>query len=117
MTAGLSRFSYEVRPSSRDFINAFASYVPDVSAADCQNLVSMITDQPWYFRSWRFDPTIRSVLSMLERMHEVFRKTSGLYIRLIDEATPAITFQLLDLEQFDLSDDLYIKMNARGKDF
>jgi len=115
VTAGLSRFSYEVRPSSRDFINAFASYVPDVSAADCQNLVSMITDQPWYFRSWRFDPTIRSVLSMLERMHEVFRKTSGLYIRLIDEATPAITFQLLDLEQFDLSDDLYIKMNARGK--
>lgn len=115
VTAGLSRFSYEVRPSSRDFINAFASYVPDVSAADCQNLVSMITDQPWYFRSWRFDPTIRSVLSMLERMHEVFRKTSGLYIRLIDEETPAITFQLLDLEQFDLSDDLYIKMNARGK--
>ncbi len=115
VTAGLSRFSYEVRPSSRDFINAFASYVPDVSAAECQNLVSMITDQQWYFRSWRFDPTIRSVLSMLERMHEVFRKTSGLYIRLIDEATPAITFQLLDLEQFDLSDDLYIKMNARGK--
>lgn len=115
VTAGLSRFSYEVRPSSRDFINAFASYMPDVSAADCQNLVSMITDQPWYFRSWRFDPTIRSVLSMLDRMHEVFRKTSGLYIRLIDEATPAITFQLLDLEQFDLSDDLYIKMNARGK--
>lgn len=115
VTAGLSRFSYEVRPSSRDFINAFASYVPDVSAADCQNLVSMITDQPWYFRSWRFDPTIRSVLSMLDRMHEVFRETSGLYVRLIDEATPAITFQLLDLEQFDLSDDLYIKMNARGK--
>jgi ribose/xylose/arabinose/galactoside ABC-type transport system permease subunit len=28
---------------------------------------------------------------------------------------PAITFQLLDLEDFGLSDDLYIKMNARGK--
>lgn len=115
VTAGLSRFSYEVRPSSRDFINAFASYVPDVSAADCQDIVSMITDQPWYFRSWRFDPTIRSALSMLDRMHEVFQKTFGLYVRLIDEAAPAITFQLLDLEQFDLSDDLYIKMNARGK--
>jgi hypothetical protein len=115
VTAGLSRFSYEVRPSSRDFINAFASYAPDVSAADCQDLVSMITDQPWYFRSWRLDPTIRSALSMLDRMHEVFQKTSGLYVRLIDEAAPAITFQLLDLEQFDLSDDLYIKMNARGK--
>lgn len=115
VTSGRSRFSYEVRPSSRDFINAFANYVPDISATECQDIVAMITDQPWYFRSWRFDPTIRSALSMLGRMHEVFRKTSGFYARLIDETAPAITFQLLDLEQFDLSDDLYIKMNARGK--
>lgn len=112
---GRSRFSYEVRPGSRDFINAFASYTPDVPAASCQCLGSMIKDQPWYFRSWRLDPTIRSALSMLKRMHEVFRETSGLYDRLIDETAPAITFQLLDLEQFELSDDLYIKMNARGK--
>ena len=112
---GRSRFGYEVRPGSRDFINALAAYEPDTAAADCQNLVLMITDQPWYFRSWRFDPTIRSALSVLERMHEMFRHTSGLYARLIDEEAPAITFQILDLEQFDLSDDLYIKMNARGK--
>ena len=113
--SGRSRFSYEVRPGSRDFINAFANYVPDISAGECHDIVGMITDQPWYFRSWRFDPTIRAALSMLDRMHEVFQKTSGLYARLIDETAPAITFQLLDLEQFDLSDDLYIKMNARGK--
>lgn len=115
ITSGRSRFSYEVRPSSRDFINAFANYIPDISAAECEDIAGMITDQPWYFRSWRFDPTIRAALSMLDRMHEVFRRTSGLYARLIDETAPAITFQLLDLEQFDLSDDLYIKMNARGK--
>ena len=35
--------------------------------------------------------------------------------RLTDTEHPAITFQLLDLENFGLSDDLYIKMNARGK--
>lgn len=115
VSTGRSRFSYEVRPSSRDFINALANYVPDISVGECQNIAEMITDQPWYFRSWRFDPTIRAALSMLDRMHEVFQKTSGLYARLIDETAPAITFQLLDLEQFDLSDDLYIKMNARGK--
>lgn len=115
VTSGRSRFSYAVRPGSRDFINAFADYVPDISAGECQDIVGMITDQPWYFRSWRFDPTIRAALSMLDRMHELFQKTSGLYARLIDETAPAITFQLLDLEQFELSDDLYIKMNARGK--
>jgi hypothetical protein len=115
VASGRSRFSYEVRPGSRDFINAFANYVPDVSVGECQDIVGMIADQPWYFRSWQFDPTIRAALSMLDRMHQVFQKTSGLYARLIDDASPAVTFQLLDLEQFDLSDDLYIKMNARGK--
>ena len=112
---GQSRFGYEVRPSSREFINALARYEPDIAAADCPNLVKMITDQPWYFRSWQFDPTIRSALSVLGRMHAIFQETSGLYARLTNDATPPITFQLLDLEQFDLSDDLYIKMNARGK--
>ena len=112
---GRSRFSYQVRPGSRDFFNALASYEPDTLATNCQDLVFMITDQPWYFRNWRLDPTIRSTLSMLDRMHDLFRHTSGLYARLINEAAPTITFQLLDLEQFDLSDDLYIKMNARGK--
>ena len=110
-----SRFGYEVRPSSREFINALAMYGPDITTVDCPNLVNMIIDQPWYFRSWQFDPTVRSVLSVLGQMHAVFRQTSGLYARLTDDATPPITFQLLDLEQFDLSDDLYIKMNARGK--
>ena len=114
-TGGRSRFGYEVRPSSREFINALASYEPDIAAADCPDLVKMITDQPWYFRSWRLDPTICSALAMLGRMHAVFQETSGLYARLSDDAAPPITFQLLDLEQFDLSDDLYIKMNARGK--
>src|SRR5262249_8594024 len=35
--------------------------------------------------------------------------------RLTDADAPAITFQALDLKDFELSDDLYIKMNARGK--
>ncbi|MBB3355565.1 hypothetical protein FHT70_005528 [Rhizobium sp. BK049] len=115
IAAGRSRFGYEVRPGSRDFLNALACYAPDIAPADCPHLGAMITDEPWYFRSWQFDPTIRSALVMLDRIHEVFRHTSGLYARLIYEPAPAITFQLLDLEQFDLSDDLYIKMNARGK--
>ena len=97
VSGGRSRFSYEVRPGSRDFINDLANYAPTVAAADCDDLIAMITDQPWYFRSWRLDPTIRSALSMLERMHEVFQHSFGYYARLLDEAAPAITFQLLDL--------------------
>ena len=49
LEAGLSRFGYEVRPGSRDFFNRLANFQPDIAVADCQCLVSMITDQPWYF--------------------------------------------------------------------
>ena len=52
---------------------------------------------------------------MLDAIHDKFRGSEGFYDRLAKPETPYITFQLLDLDNFGLSDDLYIKMNARGK--
>lgn len=114
-----SKFSYDIRPSSNEFFDQLVSYRPSVHPEDLeitkQTIINLITEQPWYFRSWRLDPTIQSVLIMLDAIHERFRLSNGLFSRLIDEKHPAITFQLLDLRDFGLSDDLYIKMNARGK--
>lgn len=112
---GVSRFSYSVRPSSTEFFDALVKFCPSVSPDDVTSLTDMITNQPWYFRYWRLDPTIQSSLTMLESIHNRFRGATGFFSRLLDEAQTAITFQLLDLENFGLSDDLYIKMNARGK--
>ena len=75
----------------------------------------MLEDEPWFFLHWRSDPTIQGVLTMLDAIHVRFRASKGLYGRLVDEVQPAITFHLLPLDHFGLSDDLYIKMNARGK--
>jgi hypothetical protein len=110
-----SRFAYSVRPSSNEFFDEFVRYRPDVCPEDVSELAQRISDQPWYFRNWRLDPTIQSVLHMLDAIHKRFSSSTGLFSRLTDAAQPAITFQLLDLENFGLSDDLYIKMNARGK--
>lgn len=116
LTAGSkSRFFYSVRPSSNEFFDALVSFLPDEDATDVDLLSALITDQPWYFRSWRLDPTIQSALFMLDAIHVRFSSTSDLFERLVSERQPAITFQLLDLENFGLSDDLYIKMNSRGK--
>ena len=110
-----SRFRYEVRPSSGDFIDGLAQHAPRISVADSPKPRQLITDEPWFFRNWRFDPTIDAALNMLDCMHELFRNSPGLYSHLVDENPPLITFQLLRLEEFGLSDDLYITMNARGK--
>ena len=110
-----ARFAYSVRPSSTEFFDALVSYRPELRPEAVANLVKLVEDQPWYFRSWRLDPTIQSVLGMLAAIHQRFATSNGLFSRLIDDDHPAITFQLLDLKNFGLSDDLYIKMNARGK--
>jgi hypothetical protein len=110
-----SRFSYAVRPSSTEFFDELAQYVPDASPEDVSSVGRLIEDQPWFYLSWRLDPTIQSVLTMLDALHSRFAKCSNLFSRLLDKEQPAITFQLLPLEHFGLSDDLYIKMNARGK--
>lgn len=110
-----SRFSYKVRPSSAEFFDELVRFVPDVLPEGVLSVKKLIEDQPWFFLSWRLDPTIQSVLTMLDDIHVRFRSSVGLYARLLDDKQPAITFQLLQLENFGLSDDLYIKMNARGK--
>jgi len=110
-----SRFTYRVRPSSAEFFDALVGFVPPDSPEVVQSVKRMLEDQPWFFLHWRLDPTIQSILTMLDDIHGRFRASEGLYARLVDEEHPAITFHLLPLEHFGLSDDLYIKMNARGK--
>lgn len=112
-----SRFTYRVRPSSNQFFDRMVNFKPESTPKQvaAQGTVSeLIENQSWYFRNWRLDPTIQSALVMLDAIHERFNDCNGLFDRLTSEEQPAITFQLLDLDKFDLTDDLYIKMNARG---
>jgi len=112
---GKSRFSYHVRPSSKEFFDALVKFNPLDPPDSVTSMSILLTDQPWYFRNWRLDPTIQSTLNMLDALHVRFKASSGLFKRLTNGNKPAITFQVLDLKDFGLSDDLYIKMNARGK--
>ena len=110
-----SRFTYGVRPSSTEFFDELVRYSPHVTPDEVSSVRELVEDQSWFFLHWRLDPTIQSVLVMLDAIHGFFKSTSGLFNRLVDDERPAITFELLPLEHFGLTDDLYIKMNARGK--
>jgi hypothetical protein len=110
-----SRFAYLVRPSSTEFFDTLSGFFPDPTDMGEGELSSFIEEQPWFFLYWKQDPTIQSALVMLDAIQHRFGVAKGLYAKLTDEQSPRITFQFLDLQQFGLSDDLYIKMNARGK--
>lgn len=110
-----SRFKYSTRISSTDFCNALLKQGLALELTQ-DSISTRIKDANWYFPTWDNDPTIQSMLTMLDAIHEVFKNTKELlYRRLTDFEKPFITFQFLPLSDYGLSDDLYIKMNARGK--
>lgn len=118
---GKSRFTYETRTSSREFCDALIKYdldPNDLLGADVNknnSLSKTLQNLNWYFLSWNSDPTIKSMLTMLDSIHERFAGTTGFFTKLIDTQNPVVTFQFLDLGVLQLTDDLYIKMNSRGK--
>ncbi len=115
----LSKFHYETRPSSNLFLRCLCKEMGDEENNQIFNLnesfEDVIKNENWYYASWNYDNTIQSIITMLESIHQVFNH-SGIAIEdLINDEKEAITFNFLQLDAFGLSDSLYIKMNARGK--
>jgi hypothetical protein len=120
------RFSYKVRRSSEEFFDALVGMsfdltklqTPDKSAdgIDQRNSFSKtLIDSPQFFLSWLRDPTVQSALTMLDDIHNLFKDSRASYQRVTQTDHPYVTFQFMKLDDFGLTDDLYIKMNARGK--
>lgn len=131
----LLRFSYKTRISSRDFCAKLCE--PSLFERfdqTKQSITDYITKQTWFYSAWKQDPTVKSMLTMLkgtkttnkkgvdiiDGIEELFELTTTeefqQYWNKLTSVTGApIVFYHLDLEDFGLSDDLYIKMNARGK--
>lgn len=116
-----SLFTYETRVSSSEFCDCLSGTKLDLSqllpADENKNnsLSKTIKDLSWFFISWGTDPTVKSMMTMLDDIHAMFNASEGLYAKLSSAGSPVILFQFLNLEAFELTDDLYIKMNARGK--
>ena len=107
--AFLNNFSYETRAGSRDFCEKLVDFNPDFSKP---SISEQITDEAWFLLEWESDPTVQSMLVMLDSIHEEFRNTSDLWPKITDDA---ITFYFLPINEMGLTDELYIKMNSRGK--
>lgn len=105
----LKNFSYDTRYSAREFCSLLTAYTPDFNK---DKLSDDIRDQYWFPMSWENDPTIASMLVMIDAIHAEFRETSGLWEKL---ENGAIAFYFLSLKDMGLTDELYIKMNSRGK--
>ena len=92
--------------SDENILIDFSSSIPSVAVCDCS----------WFFEAWKHDPTVSGMLNTLDTIHELLKDkeiNEERYWQLLKNG--AVTFYWLDLEEHHLTDELYLKMNARGK--
>lgn len=113
----LLKFTYETRISSRDFSNGLVKNWNNLGQGDI--LSERISDSEWFFLSWEKDPTIKAMLTMLDAIELDLKDknnvTLSLYWEKLTYGNSPIVFNFKELNHVGLTDDLYIKMNARGK--
>ncbi|MBF1059884.1 MAG: DUF262 domain-containing protein [Prevotellaceae bacterium] len=115
----LSHFSYATRSSSRRFCAALVAHIGDGELKQqlkTNKAKSALMEASWFLPAWQKDPTVNSMIEMLvaigTRLGEV--DTAPLWKRLQEGA---ITFTVIEIQsnEFRLTDELYIKMNNRGR--
>ena len=125
----LDRFSYQTRESSKAFTHKLVTEGMKINQSPKENIADAILRQSWMFSLWRQDPTVQSMLRMLsgennektDGIEEMFRgESNDIYARywdklMSDSGTCPVIFYQLDIENMGQSDDLYVKMNGRGK--
>lgn len=129
----LSKFNYY----TRDYATAFCAFLTGFDSEhdegrknifqriDVKNITSCseaITNDSGFFGSWKYEPTVASMLVVLQAIHDEFLtvtarqdaeekcKNARLFLTRIEEGK--IFFDWCPIQA---SDNIYIKMNGRGK--
>lgn len=115
LDSNLKKFSYETRDSSRDFCAALCD--EKAGAADEFSIVledipsESIKNSYWYYMKYRSDYTVKSMLSMLDIIHNEYKKTSG---HIYDSLEKYIFFYIYEMSDYKRDEKLYVIMNDRG---
>ena len=103
----LSKFSYDTRRAALDFCACIVKNkwetVPD------KTISSTIKDSIWFMDYWKDDPTVAGMLIMLDAIQE--KDKNSIQFPVLER----IKFYFYDLESNGLNENLYLKMNSRGK--
>ena len=113
---GLHLFSYKTRQSAKEFLKSLnkdenIEKIRIETEENTQKIVCTIKNQPWYNLNWDYDPTVKGILQTLEEVSKLF---SDISFETLKEKRP-VNFHFLQINEYGLGDNLYIKMNARGK--
>lgn len=115
-----SLFTYETRNTSTEFcdelvLHASMQFVEEALKKETKPS-EIIRGRDWFKWEWKYDPTVLSMLVMIDSIFdEMTPEDWAADMSVYRSNLNNITFHLLNLGEFGLSDELFIKMNARGK--
>ena len=100
----LKNFTYETRASSREFCAKLVEHINDI---DRNEVKENIKNQSWFMSFWEQDPSVSSMLNMLDSIEDKVNKNE---IKEEEINLDNLTFSLMIISDYGLDDDLYIKM-------
>lgn len=117
----LPRLDYRTSPATQQFVAELRKYgLPVGFKFEGAKTLSehLMTEPDWFGDDWKTDPSVMAMLQMLDAMNRRLNEEGVSDIQKMAQrffADNPFRLEVLDMEAFDLNEDLYIKMNARGK--
>ncbi len=114
------RMKFASREYANDFCECIVEHLEELLhiSSSYKSLDEAIKDQNWFLRSWCKHVTVRNMLGTLKIIHRKVNEQNinNVWSRLADTDSPTITFAFLQMDESNgLDDDIYIKMNGRGR--
>lgn len=115
----LPELTYRTRFSAKNFTAELRKNPLDYTNDSAQKPSEKIKQSGWFFSEYESDPTVIAILTMLDSIHNKYEaikesKKSCLLGCLFGNLK-RIKFEVFSLDGKIFTDDLYIKMNARGR--
>ena len=109
------KFSYQARTTTRDFFEALITNRKEVFSTT-GSPKEIVEDAAWFVDSWKYDPSVCNVLNTLDDISKLGFNIVDLRKQLEDLSNPKVFFHFVELDKLGMQDDLYIKLNARGRE-
>ena len=114
----LKGFSYKTRNSTKEFCEFLLSTGSSLNFEGDKSITKVIEESPAFYSIWKKDPSVQGMLTTLEEIHDLLKSADGntltTYCSNLTK-NRSVTFDFLDLDEYEQTDELYVKMNARGK--
>lgn len=115
----LGNFKYTNRKSALAFCNLLAtdSFINDLKKKQENNssvkIKELITNSNDFLKKWNKDSTVNGMLEMLNAIEMEFKEVTN--FESIQLNSLFYQFDFMDLQSLNQTDELYVKMNSRGK--